>query len=292
MTSKGSLPFSVFPQKHENFVELEFIRHQFRDTTQNNFNDHLLYSFLAGKVAHGAGEPTSDIDCIVVLRDSSYNDSTICKRIKAFTNDYLKIHAFLGLSPDYKFPGDVISETQKEEAIAGRGFCLEGKFQCTPIITDEDWDKENIDYRVWLTELAFNNNMFITGDRRQFELDSVRAVDTVTKLLLSLHANKETSSIKLAEEIMDGGKSFLGFSRNYGTFVNYLEAKIQNSLSRLLNEGLVMRPRADGPYLPNKNLLMAWRQQLIRRAKKPVSYLISWTSLRKYVRIMHKEVKI
>lgn len=189
MYPKESWLFSSPLQEEKSPNVLDSIRHQFRDVILDNLENHLSYSFLAGRVAHGVYEPTSDIDCIVVLKDSAYEDHIIDKRIKRFVDGYLKIHRFFGFSPDVSFPGDVISETQKEEAIAGRGFFSEGKFQCLPIVTDEDWDRENVDYRVWLTELAFNNMMFIAGDQQQFELDSERAVDTITKFLSSLHLN-------------------------------------------------------------------------------------------------------
>lgn len=283
MNSKEFFLSTSTLKKPENPQLPDLIRHRFREVILSNFENHLLYSFLAGRVAHGVREPTSDIDCIVVLKDSASSDNVIEKRIKGFVDGYLEIHDFFGFSPDLSFSGDVITETQKEEAIAGRGFFSEGRFQCLPITTEEDWDRENVDYRVWLTELTFNNDMFIAGNQNLFLLDSNRAIETLVKFLLIQDHKKEFFPIELTEIIRDGGNQFLGFSRNYGNLENYIEKKIRSSFQRLLIDGFVIQNSIDGQISVVEDRLTEWRKQAISGATKPVTYLMSWLDIRDYV---------
>lgn len=278
-----STPNVILLKKAPHKKLLSLINHDFKRTILANFRNDLLYSFFAGKVAHGAQQTQSDIDCIVVLKETALNNSTTKERVKKFVDDYLRIHAAYGFLPDLDFPGDVITKLQKEEAIAGRGFCLKDKFHCPLIRTNKDWDKENVDYRIWLTEIAFNNNHLIAGNKTLFQEDSSRAVDTIVKFLLINYNGKIRSNI-LVQMIKDRGKPFLGFSKNYGDLDNYIEEKIRQSLYRLLQVGFIAQNRVDNQFIVVNKKLDEWQKQLIARSTVVISYPISWEELRNYVR--------
>ena len=257
------------------------IKVMFRRLVKKIFGNLTLYSFLGGSVAFGIDADSSDIDCIVVLRDKAYKDIEIREKVNRFAEGYIKLHYALGRIPDPKFPGDVISASQKEEALAGRGFVNKGEIELPPILKFGDWDKQNVDYRVWLTEIAFGNNTFLTGNLHQFQDDSLRAIDTIVKFLLLLSKNDSISPENLCNEIFKRGKSFLGLSDRYRpVFENLLLEKLKISFARLERLGFVVRS-GNNLYLTNTKLIRGWKTDILKTAKEiGAPYFVPWKDLR------------
>lgn len=270
----------------ERIEKIEKIQQRFGALATRIFKDLILYVFLSGRVAFNTGDRNSDIDCIVVLKNRVYNDSEIKKKIKRFALGYLEIHKAFGYSPDLDFPGDVVSESQKEAALKGRGLTSKGRVEIFPTLTKEDWDKENVDYKIWLIELALNNDMFVAGDPDQFCRDSMRAMDTILKFLF---LGKEKMQPKdVYNELVEGDELFLGSSSSYGKeFKEYVSGKIELSLTRLETSKHVFK---DGDfYLVNLPMAQKWKGSVIKESSMPTSYLISWQELRDYMKLVNNQ---
>jgi len=199
------------------FKEKNKIINRFKKEIKEIFGDLVNYAFLAGRFAFEKAEKgKSDIDCIVVLKNKAYQDIFIKERLFKFIQAYLSIHRDYNYKPDLHFPGDVITQWQMNIACMGKGLkSKKDDINLLPIKTDSDWNLENVDYRVWITEIAFNNNSFILGRKKIYERDRDKAVMMLLKYLVTIEMNKICSSYVLTRVILDGEETFLGFSRRY-----------------------------------------------------------------------------
>ena len=269
--------------------KIDQIKQLFRTLITETFGDLTLYAFLGGSLAFNIDKKNSDIDCVVVLKDKAYQDIEIKNKIKRFVRGYLKIHQICGYTPDLNFPGDIISESQKEEALGGLGFVSEGSVKTFLVIKEKDWDRQNIDYRVWLTEIAFDSNMFVTGNLTLFRKDSMQAMDTILKFILFLSNGQKIDPENVCNEIFKKGKPFLGLSDLYRpVFESRLIEKLKLSFNHLETSGLVNK---SGTYFQiNFPLIKVWEADILAKSKrKRSSYLISWQETRNYMRLLENE---
>jgi len=264
--------------------QINKVKIMFRKLVNKIFGGLIEYSFLGGSIAFGVDTNSSDIDCIVVLKDEVYKDIEIREKIKRFADGYVKLHHVLGRIPDLSFPGDIITVNQKEEAITGRGLVYKGKIELPPISENGDWDKQNVDYRVWLTEIAFANNTFLTGNQHRFRTDSLRAVDTIAKFLLLLNGGKKFDPESICNEIFKRGKSFLGLSDRYRPVLEkLLLEKLKVTFAHLERSGFIVET-SNNLYVANTMLIKKWKSEVLGMAKKiETPYLLSWKELRNQV---------
>ena len=264
--------------------KLNATREIFRNAIERTFGPLVLYAFIGGSSAFGFDGDTSDIDCIIVLKDKAYKDNHIQEKIKIFAKEYVEAHTTLGRKPDLDFPGDVITERQKESAIEGRGLITKERLiGISPINDDKDYDNDGADYIVWLTELALNNKMFLTGDAVAFEKDSLRAVDTISKFFIYLNDKLTFSGKDISNEALRKGDSFLGSSMSYGAeFDESVREKIKLSLGRLAKSNFIIKKGL--LYKKNSESINDWAFNILNNiCKKQILQLMPWEEIRSYL---------
>jgi len=249
--------------------EKQRIRQEFSDSINRNFDKLLDFSFFSGRFAFDSAEKLkSDIDCIVVLNNLAYGQNMV-PRLEGFVRDYIRIHKTYNYLPDVHFPGDVLAKAQLNESLQGRGYeVIEDSLCLSPIISEQDFDKLDMDYRIWRNEMCFNNGRFICGDYVRFKQSRVLATKSIISFLVAegeICQNPE----EIIQLILKKGRSYFGIdSKYYG--VNNKDQQ------QIFSEGLI--------EFNTNRINGLGSAQLIKKIKSrswKAKYLYGWEDLRK-----------
>jgi hypothetical protein len=193
----------------------EHIREEFRASIETNFGNIIDFSFFSGRFAFDLAEKhKSDIDCIVVLKDIAYSID-IKENLGQFVKDYIRIHEKNGYIPDLHFSGDIITQTQVSDAIHGRGFDVSGGvLTLSPVLCEEDFNRPDMDYRIWRHELCFNNNEFVFGDSALFEEARVESAKSLLRFIL-IDNPQVSSGREVVDVVLNYGRPVFGVDSRY-----------------------------------------------------------------------------
>jgi len=267
--------------KDYNMFEVSIAKNLFRDAIQSIFpREHIAYAFLTGPFTFGSAK--HDIDIVVVIDEDKlqpFEKEKYIEKILTFVEKYLRIHKFLGYIPDLDFPSDVVTTSQIEDAINGRGFDIKNdKLYLREIKTKEDYLDNKIDYRVYLWELITSYEGFILGNYPKYIVDMQRALETILLFCLSNIEENETTLECIKEKII----VLPGLDSRYKVISNYLEPLIKYMLKIMNSQGYIVNK--ENYFLLNKEKIQQWESSIIKRHKenrwKGKSLFESWDILR------------
>ncbi|RLJ01130.1 MAG: hypothetical protein DRP06_00070 [Candidatus Aenigmatarchaeota archaeon] len=247
----------------------EEVKGAFKKSIENLFSTEVRYGFITGSFAYKNPTKFSDIDIVIVLDPNGKNQEILKSKRYEFTEEYLKIHDEYNLNPDTYFPGEIISQDMIYDAINGRGYKIKEGLYLEDIIYEEQWDDPELEYRCWRSMLAFNNNQFLTGDKKQFEEDRLLLNIEIAKYLLIEHLKTDgfkeynISELKtlLINKILSGERKFLGLRNGSETYQNDLKEIYAQVFPILTQEGFVSSNH--NKIIPNKEKLMEWEHDKI-----------------------------
>ncbi|HMG46426.1 MAG TPA: nucleotidyltransferase domain-containing protein [Allosphingosinicella sp.] len=227
-----------------------------RSAVKDCFGPKCKAAWLSGSAAYGGARVGfSDIDVIIVFgeRVTSPADSETIILIKRFVDEYLALHADLGLQPDLDFPGEFLTERLIQQASDGRGFTREGnppRLALPPIESAECWlDCPDRWFRAWLGMTAFSRHF--AGSRHYHSAVKLDAWKTVLRYVL-LAAGSQSL---LPDEVFEGLAEF-GLKPSYRTFRTLETEWVQRAMAQLEAEAVVRL--AHGRLHPCRAGLRAW----------------------------------
>ena len=265
--------------------EVNMAKNLFKDAIQSIFpKEHITYAFLTGPFTFGSAK--HDIDIVVVIDENKlqpFERERYIEKILMFVEKYLRIHKFFGYTPDLDFPSDVITVSQIEDAIKGRGFDIEDdKLYLRKIKTKEDYLDSKIDYRVYLWELITSHESFILGNYPKYIVDMFRALETILLFVLSNIEKDETTFCCIKEKII----TLPDLDRRYKIILDYLEPMINYALKIMSFQGYIIKK--ENNFLLNKEKINMWVNSVVKRHKenkwKGTLLFGSWDVLRSHAR--------
>lgn len=167
----------------------EKLLNAFNEGISRNFNDDLAFAFITGSVARQEEQPNSDIDMLVVVKSVDFDG------IEKFKKWYMDIHETFAHTPDMDYPGEVVSETNLQRALAAAY-----REQPVKIISAKDL----YDGIVWAGMLISPTIGFM-GSKRVFELHREKAFEVCNKWVNELglkHADSEALDVLLKTHII------------------------------------------------------------------------------------------
>jgi hypothetical protein len=250
-------------------VEEQTIKQEFSDSINRNFDGLLEFSFFSGRFAFDSAKKyKSDIDCIVVLNNSAYQQN-LSGGLEGFVKDYIKIHKTYNYLPDMHFPGDVLTRAQLNESLQGRGYEVIGdSLHLSPVISEQDFDKPDMDYRIWRNEMCFNNGRFICGDYEKFRQGRILAAKSIISFLISEGQICQNPS-EIIKKILEKGRPYFGLDSRNGDINNIDQQQIFSEA--LIKFDLSQINCLENLRLVNKIKSQGWHAK----------YLYDWEDLRK-----------
>lgn len=270
--------------------EVELAKNLFKDAIKSSFNEeHIIYAFLTGPFTFGSAK--HDIDMVVVIDNKRLNPLEKIeyqKRILKFVEKYLRIHKFLGYAPDLDFPSDVVTYTQIEDSINGRGFDVkDSKLYLRKIKTKKDYFNTKIDYRVYLWELITSCEGFILGDYTKYIVDKFRALNTILLYTISKLESGKVTLRDIKEKIF----TLAGLDERYDVVSDYIEPMIVYMLRIMSFQGYIAQE--DEKILLKKEKIREWEKSIIEKHRtnnwKGKPLFISWQILRTHAKNIIKE---
>lgn len=120
------------------------------------FGDRAVFSCLTGSAVDGTAIcPSSDIDLVIVLRNDVAQSEVLAIRAM-FTRFYAIFHRHHGYVPDYQWPGEVLYQSDLDDALRGATFRRNSQPDAVPRLCTNDWP-----YRYWVSMVA--TGMPLTG---------------------------------------------------------------------------------------------------------------------------------
>lgn len=232
---------------------------EFRHAVETIFADRCKAAWLSGSFLYKGAKPgRSDIDVVVVLdeRTALPADHDTIRRIRAFVDVYLDLHARLGLDPDLDFPAEYVVPQAIEEAISWRGLSLQGSVaDAFPAVENSDYWLGRPDrwFNAWLSETAFSH--FLTGDAVFHSAAKLTAWKTILRFLL-LRGDGQPMGL---ENFWTGLAQF-GVKESYLPFWPQEESWVQRAIDDLVVEGSAVRV-ADR-VAPSPFWLAQWEKQI------------------------------
>lgn len=207
--------------------------HTLSNKIMEQFPTEVEYAVIFGSRARLENKPASDIDLLLIFKDGSLIQS----KVDEFKEFFIQFHVDYALIPDEHYPGEFITRSELEKAIAGYGFTYDQKHvEILPLAANE-WTTFN-EYRQWLSACAGPSQLII-GDPASFEELKTRCLQSIILLLL-LSGSKDTfDQQEIITRLLDEGKEYLGFcNTNYTR--QYLDRHLPLILSKLEQQGLVL----------------------------------------------------
>lgn len=254
------------------------VKDQYKTAINKHFKEEVAYSFISGGFTYGGAiRGKSDIDIVSVFFPDakSKDEKKFWNGMSGFVDDYLSIHKQHGYVPDITFPGEYITTSQVQDAIAGRGFQVSDHNRLyldavTPTYYLEDSERW---YRAWLSQSAFSD--FITGDRELFLRNKEKAWKTVSMFnLLSIDQRDITTSSFLDYLVSNPNKKVgSGVHSRYRQFRQKEQPVMDRVMHTLVEDGVltsrdsyVFTIQYDKVYQWENNVSRDLRSQAIRHA--------------------------
>lgn len=155
---------------------IQEICEEFSDIVTSVYGDFVHYAFLTGSCTYlpfSELEGKSDVDVVLILKNSSLTDPDLVPKRLTFNEEYLRLHEKYNLKPDLFFPGEIISMSMLEHVKNGIGFAVDGLgnlYYPKMSGTNEEWiDSPENEYKCWRS-MYFNTSQeqFICGSLDDF----------------------------------------------------------------------------------------------------------------------------
>lgn len=245
---------------------INFINH----SVHQRFGNHLLYSFSSGSYAYGGGiKGKSDIDIIAILDDSvrQLPKLDLMQRIEGFVDDYLVLHKEQDLIPDTVFPGEYLTYSMVQDAVAGRGLHVNDNNVLFLPSTYEGYYLEDPErwYRAWLSQSTFS--VFVGGNGDMFLENKRKAWETSILFLLAYLPESEIDSQTIIQTLTSGSNKRLGLgvTDRYLTFTEREAGFVSDTLQNLTEKGYLAVTNKG--FQKNVDQIQNWHWQKDKRIK-------------------------
>lgn len=251
-------------QGEEHELESQSISAEFVESILRHFSQYIKFVISSGTFAYGgATKDKSDIDIVAIFTDdiSELPHNNLLLRLRAFIEDYLRIHRKFDYCPDTTFPGEYITASNVEDALAGRGFHATPEHTLhLPTASNEYYlqDAERW-YRAWRSALAFGKCLY--GDTDKFIETKDRAWEVIILYILLRHPSTTVNSTTIFDTMIDPGNKWngIGVTEKYVTFRQDERIFVERALVRLSTNGF-LSPAADGTYVPSVRRIKEWEE--------------------------------
>ena len=223
------------------------------------FGPRLKAAWLSGSFVYDGARPgRSDIDVVLLVDEGAAvpADEAMLAAIRAFVDEYLAVHARLGLDPDLDFPGEYVAPATLKEAIAWRGLALDGGIaeRFPPVESPDYWlGRPDRWFHAWLSMTAFSR--FLAGSRPAWEAAKLAAWRTVARFVLLRSGQRAVAADALWEALGQ-----FGVKPRYRAFRALERPWLKRALAGLEAEGEVA---VDGERIvPDPERLGAWRRRV------------------------------
>lgn len=229
------------------------------NAVHNIFAGRLKAAWLSGSAVYQGAKPgRSDIDVVVVLEGDvalPADEATIAQ-IRRFVDEYLLVHARLGLDPDLDFPGEYVVPATLEEAIAWRGFAYEGAVpaEFPPVDSSDYWlGRPDRWFHAWVSMTAFSR--FLAGDRAFHSEAKLAAWTAVVRFVLRNVAAASASIDDLLPMLAQ-----FGLKPSYRAFWPGEREWVRRAVEALEAQGFVALDH--GRIVPNRSRLQQWEREV------------------------------
>lgn len=225
----------------------------------NPYREIILFAFFGGKASYKILTNTSDVDIIVVYKNTR-KKAEMMKREKAaraIMKGYLELHKKLHLSADKLWPGEFLTEEMLKESLVGRGFDItEGKLYLIPMYLDYQCTMNRI-YRYWWSFLLFSRFLLGSGTRfSRYKKEAWKLMATYLIYQVRSFKSGQMEIKTLYKYIINGGKAFVGITSEY-TLLNAFKTDVCSMLEQackeLDKEGLI---NFDGSKITMRNAML------------------------------------
>ena len=263
--------------------EFRRVSAEFVESVRRHFGEYVRFVVTSGTFAYGgATKGKSDVDILVVCEDkiAEMPRQDLFAQLRAFIEDYVEIHTRHDYCPDTTFPGEYITKSNVEDALAGRGFHLteEGTLHL-PVASDDYYmqDPERW-YRAWRSALAFGKCLY--GSEEKFDEVKNQAWETIILYVLLQRNLTSINPFALFDVMIDPENKWngIGVTAKYKNFREDEKVYIESALLRLSAKGFLSLVE-DDTYVPNMQKVKEWETGLVTKLRdgsiKKASFLMT-----------------
>jgi hypothetical protein len=233
-----------------------------------HFRGYVRLVVTSGTFAYGgATKGKSDVDILVVCEEAITDvpRQDLFTRLRSFIEDYVSIHRKYDYRPDTTFPGEYITTSNVEDALAGRGFhVMEDGGLHLPMASDDYYmqDPERW-YRAWRSALAFGKCLH--GSEEEFAEMKNQAWDVIILYVLLQNDLTSVNSSALFDVMIDPENKWngIGITAKYKSFRDDERMYVESALLRLSANGFLTLSD-DGSYAPNMTKIKEWEAEVAK----------------------------
>lgn len=243
--------------------EFQRVSAEFVESVRRHFGEYVRFVVTSGTFAYGgATKGKSDVDILVVCEDeiAEMPRQDLFARLKAFIEDYVEIHTRHDYCPDTTFPGEYITKSNVEDALAGRGFHLTEECALHLPVASDDYYMQDPErwYRAWRSALAFGKRLH--GDEEEFEELKSQAWEVIILYILLQNNPTRINPSTLFDVMIDPENKWngIGITAKYKSFREDERVHVGNALLRLSANGFLLLE--DNTYIPNMEKVREWEK--------------------------------
>ena len=253
-------------QKQDGNLEFQRIAAEFVESIMRHFREYVRFIITSGTFAYGgATKGKSDVDILVVCEDEiaelSHQDLFI--RLRAFIENYVEIHRKYGYCPATTFPGEYITASNVEDALAGRGFHVTEEDALYLPMASDQYYMQDVErwYRAWRSALAFGKRLY--GNEEEFVEVKNQAWEVIILYILLQNTLDNIDATALFDIMIDPGNKWngIGITEKYRTFRQDERIHAESALIRLSVNGF-LSTNPDGTYSPNTQKIKEWEKNV------------------------------
>lgn len=242
---------------------------EFVESITRHFGEYVRFVITSGTFAYGgATKGKSDVDILLVCEQeiTEMPRQDLFARLIAFIEDYVEIHRKHDYCPDTTFPGEYITTSNVEDALAGRGFHLteEGVLHL-PVASDDYYmqDPERW-YRAWRSALAFGKCLY--GNEKGFDSVKNQAWEIVILYVLLQRNIASINHSTLFDTMIDPENKWngIGITAKYKSFREDERVHVERALLRLSTKGFLSLAE-NGTYAPDMGKIREWETGLVAK---------------------------
>ncbi|MBI2453109.1 hypothetical protein HYV56_00220 [Candidatus Peregrinibacteria bacterium] len=273
--------------------EFQRIAAEFVESITRNFREYVRLVITSGTFAYGgATKGKSDVDILVVCEEGITNLSRkdLFDWLTSFIEDYIGIHKRHDYCSDTTFPGEYITTSNVEDALAGRGFHVtEDDALHLPMASDDYYMKDPERwYRAWRSALAFGKCLH--GSEEEFAEMKNQAWEMIILFVLLQNDLTSVSSSTLFDVMIDPENKWngIGITAKYKSFRDDERVYVESVLLRLSANGFLTLSD-DGSYTPNMTKIKEWEAEVVKRLKdgsiKKASFLLTLEEMQELAKL-------
>lgn len=238
----------------------------------------IRFIFLNGHFAYDKVNISSDIDISVILdhkSTSKLSKEALLKKRRLFSGLYRRLHKNYGVHINEQFPAEITSDIILDDVIEGRGFEVSNNRLELPLVTSSDhWLKNyEVDYRIWMSMLAFNNNRLIYGNKKKFFNIRTEVFIVILKFILLKLNIKRDSYLDIKEKVLDHiintGNAFLGVDKSLLPEIYYdISILFDLSLDVLVKKRFISIKNNE--FSVNRVKLLEWEKLVVDKKKNNI----------------------